>query len=258
MIRGMAGSVALHGGGEFLPGDEPFLRALLDAASAGADERGGADEPIRVAVMPTAAAQHNPGIAARFGTRAFERLADGAGRPVDVETALVVDAASADDQGTAATLEAADLIYLPGGDPHLIPTLLPGTAAWRAIDTARRRGAVLAGASAGAMGLCELTWTPSGVIAGLGVVQGLVVFPHADAGMWERQSGRFAIASKAGLGVLGIGERTGVISPGAETGTTNGPSVPWKVVGEGQVRWLAHGAAEPRILVDGETLELPA
>ena len=213
MISEMAGPVALHGGGEFLPGDEPFLRALLDAAAVQANERGGLDEPIRVAVMPTAAAGQSPDVAARFGTTAFERLADAAGRQVNVETARVVDASSADDAGAAATLEAADLIYLPGGDPHLIPTLLPGTAAWRAMEAANRRGAVLAGASAGAMGLCQLTWTPRGVIPGLGVVHGLVVVPHADAAMWDRQSGRFAMASAVGVGVLGIGERTGVISP---------------------------------------------
>ena len=257
MISEMAGPVALHGGGEFLPGDEPFLRALLDAAAVQADERGGPDEPIRVAVMPTAAAGQSPDVAARFGTTAFERLAGTAGRPVNVETARVVDASSADDAGSAATLEAADLIYLPGGDPHLIPTLLPGTAAWRAMDAAYRRGAVLAGASAGAMGLCQLTWTPRGVIPGLGVVHGLVVVPHADAAMWDRQSGRFAMASAVGVGVLGIGERTGVISPGAANGATNGRTVPWLVVGEGEVRWLPNGAAEPRIAVDGETLELP-
>ncbi len=243
MISEMAGPVALHGGGEFLPGDEPFLRALLDAAAVQANERGGLDEPIRVAVMPTAAAGQSPDVAARFGTTAFERLADAAGRQVNVETARVVDASSADDAGAAATLEAADLIYLPGGDPHLIPTLLPGTAAWRAMEAANRRGAVLAGASAGAMGLCQLTWTPRGVIPGLGVVHGLVVVPHADAAMWDRQSGRFAMASAVGVGVLGIGERTGVISPGAANGTTNGGTVPWLVVGEGEVRWLPNGAS---------------
>ena len=156
MIREMAGPVALHGGGEFLPGDEPFLRALLDAAAVPADERGGPGEPIRVVVVPTAAARHNPDAAARFGTSALQRVADG-GRPLQIETARVVDAVSAEDPATVERLSDADLIYLPGGDPDVIPDLLPASGAWRAIDTARRRGAVLAGASAGAMGLCQLT-----------------------------------------------------------------------------------------------------
>ncbi|HSK53083.1 MAG TPA: hypothetical protein VLA44_10030, partial [Clostridia bacterium] len=121
---------------------------------------------------------------------------------------------------------------------------------------ARARGAILAGASAGAMALAPVTWTPRGVIPGLSVVRGLVVFPHADAAMWERQTGRFPLARRAGMGILGLGERTGVISSdgdGATSGTTH-----WQVVGEGEVRWLPPGATEPSVLVDGESLELPA
>ena len=256
MIQAMFGRVALHGGGEFLPGDELFLRALLDAAAVGADARGGPDDAVHVVVVPTAAARHNPDAASRFGTSAFQRVADG-GRPIQAETARVVDAASADDPATAARLEAADLIYFPGGDPDVIPTLLPGSAAWRAIEHARQRGAVLAGASAGAMGLCRFTWTPDGIRTGLGILQGMVVFPHADAQSWARQSGSFTIAAAAGVGVLGIGERTGVISPPQVDGGANGSS-PWQVVGEHEVRWLPPGATEPSIATDGETLDLPA
>ena len=160
MISAMAGPVALHGGGEFLPGDEPFLRRLLDAASIAADARAGRAAAIRVVVVPTAAARNNPDAASRFGTSAFQRVADG-GRPVLIETARVVDAVSAEDPETVSRLSDADLIYLPGGDPDVIPTLLPASGAWRAMDAARQRGAVLAGASAGAMGLCQLTWTPT-------------------------------------------------------------------------------------------------
>ena len=256
MIRAMSGRVALHGGGEFLPGDEPFLRALLDAASVGADTRGGPDEVVQVVVVPTAAARQNPDAAARVGTSAFQRVADG-GRSIRVESARVVDAASADDPATAARLETADLIYFPGGDPDVIPTLLPGSAAWRAIERARGRGAVLAGASAGAMALCRFTWTADGIRTGLGVLQGLVVFPHADAQTWARQSGSFTIAAAAGVGVLGIGERTGVISPALDDTTVNGGGA-WQVVGEREVRWLPPGATDPSIATDGETLELPA
>jgi cyanophycinase-like exopeptidase len=255
MIRAMSGRVALHGGGEFLPGDERFLRALLEAAVVAADARG-ATESINVVVVPTAAARHNPDATSRFGATAIERVADG-GRPVRVVTSRVVDAASADDPGTAGRLASADLIYLPGGDPDVIPTLFPGTAALRAIESARLRGAVLAGASAGAMGLCRFTWTPDGIRPGLDLVHGLVVFPHADARMWLRQTSWFTMASAAGLGVLGIGERTGVISPQDDGGADGGTAM-WQVVGEQEVRWLPPGASEPSILSDGDTIELPA
>jgi hypothetical protein len=257
MIQAMSGRVALHGGGEFLPGDEPFLRALLEAAADTAGARGSGDA-IHVVVVPTAAARHNPDAASRFGASAFQRVAGtDAGRPVHVETARVVDAASADDPSTAERLESADLIYLPGGDPDLIPTLFPGTGAWRAIEAAHLRGAVLAGASAGAMGLCRFTWTPDGIRPGLDIVHGLVVFPHADAQMWVRQTAWFTMAAAAGVGVLGIGERTGVISS-PQDGRTNGGTATWQVVGEHEVRWLPPGATKPAILTDGATIELPA
>ena len=256
------GPVALHGGGEFLPGDEKFLLALLRAAVRPAEERArscgraGPGEPVRIVMMPTAAAGTNPDASARHGVVTFERLASDVGRLVQVETARVVDRESAEDAVLAERIAAADLIYLPGGDPAIIPGLLPDSAAWRSILAARARGAILAGASAGAMALAPVTWTPGGVIPGLSVVRGLVVFPHADAAMWERQTGRFPLARRAGMGILGLGERTGVISSdgdGATSGTTH-----WQVVGEGEVRWLPPGATEPSVLVDGESLELPA
>ena len=257
MIDEMAGPVALHGGGEFLPGDEPFLRRLLDAASIAADARAGPTAAIRVVVVPTAAARHHPDAASSFGTSAFHRVADG-GRPVQIETARVVDEASAEDPGNASRLSEADLIYLPGGDPDVIPTLLPSSGAWQAIDAAHRRGAVLAGASAGAMGLCQLTWTPNGIRIGLGVVRGLVVFPHADAESWTRRTAWFDVAATARVGVLGIGERTGVMSPTGANGRGSDTTATWQVIGEREVRWLAPGSGEPSILVDGQTIDLPA
>ena len=134
-----------------------------------------------------------------------------------------------------ARLVAADLIYLPGGDPDLIPATMTGTAAGAAIATALAGGAVVAGASAGAMGLAELTWTPAGIVAGLGAVGGLLVVPHADADSWARNLRRFGggASTQAAVGILGLGERTGVIGPGDGT---------WRVVGEGEVRWLPAGS----------------
>lgn len=259
----MSGSVALHGGGEFLAGDEQFLSALIEAAARPAADRAEAagspstDEPIGIVVVPTAAAGTDPDGSARLGAAAFERLAARQGRLVRVEVARVVDAASANATDQAALIAAADLVYLPGGDPAVIPSLLPRSAAWRSIESARERGAILAGASAGAMALAPYTWTPGGIVLGLSVVRGFVVFPHADAAMWERQAERFPAAAASGLGILGLGERTGVISPSSGPQASGG-RIPWRVVGEAEVRWLAAGAAEPRILVHGQTLDLPA
>src|SRR5438105_15646405 len=62
---------------------------------------------------------------------------------------------------TAATnvelAEQGGLFYLTGGDPGLVVDVLRESPVWRAIVAAWRRGAALAGSSAGAMALGE--WT---------------------------------------------------------------------------------------------------
>lgn len=224
----MTGILALHGGGEFEPGDERFLAALVEAAGARAVGR-----PMVAVVVPTAAARGRPDLAGARSTAALEQAGGALGVALDAAVVPVVDDASAGDPALAAGLTAADLIYLPGGDPDLIPMILPGSAAWTAISTALAGGAVVAGASAGAMGLAELTWTPAGIVRGLGAAPGILVVPHADADSWARNLRRFGGAgAPSTVGILGLAERTGVIGPGDGT---------WRVVGEGEVRWLPAG-----------------
>jgi cyanophycinase-like exopeptidase len=240
----VSGPVALHGGGEFLPGDEPFLQAILALAPR-------VDGVVRVAVVPTAAARGRPDLAAANGVAAFQRVAADAGIPVAVEAVRVVDAASAADPSLADRLAAATLIHLPGGDPDIIPALYPGTAAWAAIERAHATGAVVAGASAGAMALAAWTWTRDGGIKGLGLVPRLGVAPHADAAAWDEAVARYAAAVPPDLDFLGLAERTGVIVPPAGGG-------PWEVVGEGEVRWLSAAAraagAPPAVARRGERI----
>ncbi len=238
------GPVALHGGGEFEPGDEPFLEALLmTAARLVAD-----GEPIRIAVVPTAAALGRPDLAAAHGVAAFERVAGRDGRPVRAEPVLVLDAASATDPALAERLRAAHVIHFPGGDPALIPRTLAGSPALAAIEAARGKGAVLAGASAGAMAMAPFTWTPTGVVRGLAIVPGLVVAPHADPAAWSRIVAQFGDALPPGIGLLGLAERTGVTVTAGES---------WLVVGEGEVRWLAPGATKPVVGRTGDRIDGP-
>lgn len=223
------GTLALHGGGEFEPGDERFLAALVEVAR----ERA-AGRSIVAVVVPTAAARGRPDLAGARGTAALGTVAASLGVELVASVVPIVDAASAADPVLVARLAAADLIHLPGGDPDVIPATVAGSAAGAAIVTAHAGGAVVAGASAGAMGLAELTWTPAGIVAGLGAAAGLLVVPHADAGSWARNLRRFgAGGSRSPVGLLGLGERTGVIGPGDGT---------WRVVGEGEVRWIPAGA----------------
>jgi cyanophycinase len=237
----VTGTIALHGGGEFLPGDEACLDAMLAAAPRTADGI------VRVAVVPTAAARGRPELAAAHGVTAFQVAAGQAGITVRAEAVMVTDGPSAADPAFVATLAAADLIHLPGGDPDRIPAVLPGTAAWRAIQNAHERGAVLAGASAGAMALAAWCWTPEGVVPGLGLVPGLLVVPHADATSWSRVAARFGDERPAGVGALGLAERTAVLRQ--EDGS-------WLVVGQGEARWAPAGTDQPHVVPAGARLRL--
>ncbi len=250
----MIGSLALHGGGEFLTGDEPFLRHLLTMAAVAARDRvracspgdaiggGTPSETVRVELLTTAVARHRPDLAFAVGSAAFERLTAeaseiGDGPPVRIRHARVVDATSAADATIAGRLAGADLVYLPGGDPDVLIEVLAGTLAWRAVEAARARGAVVAGASAGATALGERTWTPDGFVAGFGWAGRLVVVPHATA---ERVASMRPIVDALPHGpeftILGLPERAGVTGrPGA-----------WTVVGAAGAWWWPPHAPAPR------------
>ncbi|MDF2735604.1 MAG: cyanophycinase [Chloroflexota bacterium] len=240
----MTGPVALHGGGEFLPGDEAFLREILRLAPQ-------AEGMVRVSVVPTAAARGRPDLAASNGMDAFRRVAADASIAVVVEAVPVIDDVSAADESLAGRLGTADLIHFPGGDPDIIPALYPGTSAWAAMQRAHAAGAVLAGASAGAMALAAWTWTRDGGVRGLGVVPGIGVAPHADAATWDDAVARYGAVVPPDLGFIGLAERTGVIVP-ASAGE------PWHVVGQGEARWLsaaARAAGEPPVVArDGDRI----
>ena len=243
------GRVALHGGGEFLKGDERFLGKLLETVR-GDLGRGTPDAPIRVSILPVAAARSRPSAAVAVGRAAFERVAKVAGIALMITAAMVVDAASAADTAMASGVASSDLIYLPGGDPDLVGGVLAGSPAWDAIRAAFEVGAVVAGASAGAMGLANRTWTRFGFRDGLGFTDGFVVVPHFagfDRRGWE---GTVEELRRNSLGQLGIDERTGVISSRGGVG-------PWVVAGDGAVHWFP-AAGAPASARDGEWLDLGA
>lgn len=244
----MRGPVALHGGGEFEAGDEACISAVLALAAARVGAR-----PIRLAVIPTAAARSSPERSGAHGVAAYGRVARQDGFTLESEVALVIDAASAADTVLAERIAGADVIVFPGGDPDLIVTVMPGSAAWAAIAGANAAGAVLAGSSAGAMALAPWTWTPGGGAIGLGVVPGLVVVPHADEVSWTSSLERFGAWVPDGVGLLGLAERTAAITldPTADP-------IDWRVVGEGEVRWLAARGGTPAVLRPDERFETPA
>jgi cyanophycinase-like exopeptidase len=238
----MPGRVALHGGNEYAAGDELAMDALLESAveAAGGASRGAAPDAtgrrsglpeVRIVILPVAAARQQPELAGAHGVHAFEEAARRRGVSIRVEAALVLDAASAGSGRWSALMSRADLVHLPGGDPGVVPAVLAGTAAWRAILSMHERGGVVAGASAGAMALCERLWTPDGPAAGLGLVSGIAVMPHYQADRLAAWDARLSTPGGSPTRWLGLDEQTLVIGqPGKG---------PWRTAGRGAARVVA-------------------
>jgi len=206
----MSGWLALHGGGEFQRGSEIGDRRLIVAA-------GGAD--ARVIIVPTAAGVDYPEAAARNGINWFRQLG---ARP---DAALAVDVQSANDLHVVAKIEAATLIYLPGGDPLFLVNTLRGSKAWAAIVDAHERGVALGGASAGAMAFGARMWNPrtGQLIDGLGLMP-IVTLPHFGAERIDRAKQLRQQLDRA-TRLFGIAERTSAIWDGSK----------WNVWGPGEV-----------------------
>jgi cyanophycinase len=192
------GVVCLQGGNELTPPCRQMDSDLLALAPHGP-----------VVVLP---------LASRPGSD-YSRTADNAagyfselGADVDVPGDPRRDAAPA-----LALLGEAGMIVLTGGSPRRLRDGLVDTGLDAAIHAASRRGALVMGASAGAMVACTTTLLPqwrgnpeSG--AGIGLVDGYVVVPHFDGkrSAWVRE----ALANAPA--VLGIPECSGVIVDGGK------------------------------------------
>jgi cyanophycinase len=214
------GTVALVGAGEFLPAMVDLDRELLAST--------GRSRP-RVVVLPTAAAPDGDAVFQRWaemGSIHFSALG------AEVEAVLARDRAGGDDEAAVQALGEADLIYLSGGHPEYLRTVLAGSLLGPALAAAHARGAILAGCSAGAMVLGGrlarlrrrmLPW-PLRWSDGLGIVAGVAVLPHYDA--WpEAIVALMALQAPSGVDVVGIDEDTAVV----------GRDGAWQVHGRGRV-----------------------
>jgi len=208
----VSGPLALVGGDELNPGNEPQDTLLVAAAKGGP-----------AFVVATAAAGQRPDLAVRHARDWFGGLG------LDAEELPATSRELADSSEVAEMASGGSFFYLVGGDPSLVPRILAGSKVWDAIVDAWRKGAALAGSSAGAMALCEWVLLSGGRgrlwSAGLGLVPGCAVVPHYDTfgGGWVEQ---VAASAPEGASLLGIDERTAVVWHEGK----------WTVLGDGDVR----------------------
>lgn len=191
----MAGVLALVGGGEWREGCS-FDAELL--------ERSGGSE---VVVLPTAAAYEGPDKAVAWATTWF------AGLGATVRGLDVLERHDALDEAHVEVLRNARFIYLSGGSPLHLRSVLKESPAWEALSAAWHDGAVLAGSSAGAMVLCDPMVDPRGgaFTVGLGLVENLAVVPHAPAEGFATEHRRTLELVGEGLLVAGIAEETALV-----------------------------------------------
>lgn len=205
----MPGTLALVGGAEWTEGCT-FDRELLKAS--------GASE---VLVLPTAAAYERPERAVDTATRWFEALG------AKVRGLMVLRRPDAEEEANAAAVREAGFVYLGGGSPLHLRSVLKDSAVWSALEEAWQGGATLAGSSAGAMVLGDPMVDPRGgaYTLGLGLVEQLAVIPHHDTWSVDKTHRTMELAP-SGVAVVGVDERTAVIRD---------PSGTWRAAGAGAV-----------------------
>jgi cyanophycinase len=205
----MPGPLALVGGAEWREGCT-FDRALL--AASGAEE---------VVVLPTAAAYEHPERAVETAAQWFAGLG-GKARGL-----MVLARPDAEDETNVTAIRDARFLYLSGGSPLHLRSVLKDSPAWDALYHAWDGGAVLAGSSAGAMALCDPMVDPRGgaFTLGLGLLAQVAIIPHHNTWSEEKAKRTITLAPK-GLPIVGIDERTALIR--AQDGT-------WSVDGVGSV-----------------------
>jgi cyanophycinase len=217
--------VALVGAGEFLAPMVDIDRGLLHAT--------GRDRP-RVVVLPTASApdgEHAFRVWAEMGIEHFTALG------AEVEPVLVRSMEEAHDAAALQAIGEADLVYLSGGHPRHLRTVLCGSPLGPALAAANARGAVIAGCGAGAVAIAgrsiELRRPPRLRVpvpflvrwpAGLSLVDGVSVLPGYD-GWPETIAAAVALQAPRGSVVLGIDRDTAAV----------GRSGAWQVHGRGRV-----------------------
>jgi cyanophycinase len=180
-----------------------------------------------VLVVPTAAAYEHPQRSVDFATDWFAKFG------AKVRGLDVLMRPDAEDEKHAAIAREARFIYLGGGSPMHLRSVLKDSLVWQAIVHAWDAGAVLAGSSAGAMVLCDPMVDPRGgaFTLGLGLVNTMTVIPHANTWSHEKALRTYSLAPE-GVAVVALDEQTAIIRSPEEGGH-------WRTDGAGRaVAWL--------------------
>ncbi|HEY3810212.1 MAG TPA: Type 1 glutamine amidotransferase-like domain-containing protein [Acidimicrobiales bacterium] len=214
-----AGPVALVGGAEWTDG------CTFDAELWEASGR------AEVLVLPTAAAYEHPQRAVDVAGKWFAAMG------ATARGLMVLSRRDAEDPDAVAAVRAARFVYLGGGSPLHLRSVLKDSPVWTALVDAWRDGAVVAGSSAGAMVLGDPMVDPRGgaLTLGLGLIGHLAVLPHYDT--WSEEKAHRTVQLATGhLRIAAVDERTALIRD---------PDGGWRSAGAGGVTVYVDGQPAP-------------
>lgn len=192
----MSGALALVGGAEWTEG------CTFDA---GLLERSGGQ---RVVVVPTAAAYERPELAVAHATDWFATMG---AEVVALDVLRRADATDAN-AAVAETLADAAFVYVAGGSPMHLRSVLKDTPVWDAIVDVWHRGGVLAASAEGASVLSTHMVDSRGgaFTVGLDLLEGITVIPRYNLWSEDKLHRTFQLAPPS-MAVVGIDEATALI-----------------------------------------------
>jgi cyanophycinase len=196
------GPLALVGGDELNPGNEPQDEVLVAAASGGL-----------AFVLATAAGRQRPDLAVANARAWFKKLG------LDVDELPAIRRSDVTSPKNAELARSGRFFYLVGGDPGLVPKTLADTPLWDVIVQAWREGAALAGSSAGAMALGEWTLIRDRLPGdarrryrpALSLVPTIAVIPHFDGFGEQWVDGALAAAPRDDIVLVAVDERSAAL-----------------------------------------------
>jgi cyanophycinase len=209
----MTGFLALVGGDEFRPGNQEQDRLLIEHRAVGP-----------AYVLATAAARQGPARAVATAREWFNGLG------LEVQELPVLKRSAAASTENVELAEQGGLFYMTGGDPGLVVDVLRDSPVWSAIVAAWRRGAALAGSSAGAMALGEWTLIRKAYPGhaerrykpALELVRGVAVAPHFETFGHRWVDSVLREPPVEDVVIVGIDERSAAVWDG-QVWTARGP-----------------------------------